>query len=249
MTEATRQEEPVALLETEQPTDASSPRILSLPGEKLYDFFKRGFDILLSFLASIVLLLPIGITALLIVWKDPGNPFYFHKRVGKNGKTIYLAKLRTMRKGADDLETMLTPEQLAEYRREYKLEDDPRLIGYKKPGDGKTCFGARLRQWSLDETPQIIWNVLIKGDMSIVGPRPILRSELEENYTPEEQALLLSVKPGLTGYWQAYARNEAKYANGKRQHMELKYVHSRSLWLDLKILFATVKAVVKRNGI
>ena len=214
-----------------------------------YSFVKRTMDIVLSFLASIVLLLPIGITALLIVWKDPGNPFYFHKRVGKNGKTIYLAKLRTMRKGADDLETMLTPEQLAEYRREYKLEDDPRLIGYKKPGDGKTCFGARLRQWSLDETPQIIWNVLIKGDMSIVGPRPILRSELEENYTPEEQALLLSVKPGLTGYWQAYARNEAKYANGKRQHMELKYIHSRSLWLDLKILFATVKAVVKRNGI
>ena len=239
----------MALLETEQPTGASSPRILSLPGEKLYDFFKRGFDILLSFLASIVLLLPIGITALLIVWKDPGNPFYFHKRVGKNGKTIYLAKLRTMRKGADDLETMLTPEQFEEYKREYKLRDDPRLIGWKKPGDGKKCFGGILRQFSLDEIMQILYNILLRGDMSFVGPRPILEDELRKNYTPEQQKLLLSVKPGLTGYWQAYARNDAKYENGERQRMELYYVHNRSLWLDVKILFATVGSVIRKSGI
>ena len=234
----------------------SSTSVLERPAEvqthhgerRLYAFVKRMADIVLSFLASVVLLIPIGITALLILLKDPGNPFYFHKRVGKNGKTIYLAKLRTMRKGADDLVKMLTPEQLAEYRREYKLDDDPRLIGYKKPGDGKTCFGARLRQWSLDETPQIVWNVLIKGDMSIVGPRPILQSELEENYTPEERKLLLSVKPGLTGYWQAYARNEAKYADGVRQAMELNYVKNRSTIFDIKIIFVTVKTVFLRSG-
>ena len=239
----------MALLETKQPAGASSARILSPPGEKLYDFFKRGFDIVLSFLASIFLLLPIGITALLIVWKDPGNPFYFHKRVGKNGKTIYLAKLRTMRKGADDLETILTPEQFEEYKREYKLRDDPRLIGWKKSGDGNRCFGAKIRQWSIDEVLQIPYNILIKGNMSLVGPRPIMEDELRENYTPEQQKLLLSVKPGLTGYWQAYARNNAMYEDGKRQQMELYYVKNRSLWLDIKIMFATVKAVVRKSGV
>ena len=74
---------------------------------------------------------------------------------------------------------------------------------------------------SIDELPQILFNICILGNMSVVGPRPILQSELEENYTPEEQKLLLSVKPGLTGYWQAYARNDVGYQNHERQEMEL----------------------------
>lgn len=75
-----------------------------------------------------------------------------------------------------------------------------------------------------------------------------MEKELQDYYTPEQQKLLLSVKPGLTGYWQAYARNDAKYENGERQRMELYYVQNRSLWLDVKILFATVGSVIRKSG-
>ncbi len=214
----------------------------------VYDFFKRVFDIVSSLIVSIILLIPLGIISLLIMSKDKGSPFYSHKRVGKNGIELNVCKFRSMRNGADDLENMLTPEQLEEYRREYKIKDDPRLIGYEKPGDGDKCFGARLRRMSLDELPQIPINIFLRGDMSVVGPRPIIQSELEENYTPEEQKLLLSVKPGLTGYWQAYARNDALYKDGERQKMELYYVHNRSFLLDIKIIFKTVSSVLFEKG-
>jgi lipopolysaccharide/colanic/teichoic acid biosynthesis glycosyltransferase len=84
--------------------------------------------------------------------------------------------------------------------------------------------------------------------MSLVGPRPILPDELEENYTPAEQELLLSAKPGLTGYWQAYARNNATYATHERQDMELYYIHNRSFWLDIKIMLHTVVSVLRKDG-
>lgn len=214
----------------------------------LYLAVKRCFDFLSSLAVSIVLLIPLAVLALLVVIKDFGNPFYVQKRVGKDGDDLFVAKLRSMKRGADNLEAMLTPEQLEEYHREYKLSDDPRLIGYKKPGDSGKCFGGFIRKASLDELPQIVWNICIKGNMSVVGPRPILREELEENYTPGQQKQLLSVKPGLTGYWQAYARNNATYETGKRQQMELYYVQNQSLWLDIKILFATVGAVLRERG-
>lgn len=218
-------------------------------GKPVYSFFKRLSDFVLSFVASIALIIPLALVATAIMIKDPGNPFYVQTRVGKEGKSIKILKFRTMRNGADKLENMLTAEQLEEYKREYKLDDDPRLIGYKKVGDGKTCFGARLRQFSIDELPQIIWNVCLKGDMSLVGPRPILREELERYYTPEQQKALLSVKPGLTGYWQAYARNEAKYARGgARQRMELYYIENMSPLLDTRIILQTIKAVLLRSG-
>ena len=237
-----KQENAVALLDREYTTEKN--RAGSLP----YLVIKRCFDFVSSFCASIVLLLPLAILALVVVVKDFGNPFYAQKRVGLHGKELSMVKLRSMKKGADDLEKMLTPEQLAEYRKEYKLEDDPRLIGYQKPGDSKRCFGSVIRRTSLDEIPQILWNICIKGNMSVVGPRPILREELETNYTEQEQELLLSVKPGLTGYWQAYARNDATYETGERQRMELYYVHNCSIGLDIKILFATVIAVIKGRG-
>ena len=153
-----------------------------------------------------------------------------------------------MRKNADKLEDMLTPEQLEEYKKEYKLKDDPRLIGYKKPGDSKKCFGGKIRRLSLDELPQIFVNILIKGDMSIVGPRPILEDELKENYSPDEQKFFLSVKPGLTGYWQAYVRNNGTYETGERQKMELYYVEKRSFLFDLRIIFKTIGTVLSKDG-
>lgn len=141
----------------------------ALPNRRLgYRFVKRTADILLSLAACTVLLLPALFLSILIILKDPGSPFYMQKRIGCRGE-IGILKLRTMRKNADNLEEMLTPEQLEEYRKEYKLRDDPRLIGWKKPGDGKKCFGGRLRQLSLDEIMQIPYNILLKGDSGIIG--------------------------------------------------------------------------------
>jgi len=209
---------------------------------------RRLCDIVLSLLLS-VCLLPLSVfVALAIILRDGGNPFYWHVRVGQNGKRLAVLKFRTMKRGADRIENMLTPEELAVYRLEYKLPDDRRLIGYKKAGDGRRCFGAVLRRTSLDELPQVWWNVLLRGNMSLVGPRPVLREELDRHYTKEEQTLFLSVKPGLTGYWQAFARNRACYENGERQKMELYYAKNQSLRLDVKILFRTVIAVFTKAG-
>lgn len=232
-----------------QPASNDARQPVRIKKKPIYTFLKRFADIVLSLLASLVLLIPITVVAIMIVCKNPGNPFYLHTRVGKGHKPIRVMKFRTMRKGADKLENMLTPEQLDEYRREYKIHDDPRLIGWKKPGDGDKCFGAKLRRASLDEIMQIPYNILLKSNMSFVGPRPIMEDELQKYYTPEQQELLLSVKPGLTGYWQAYARNNAMYEDGKRQEMELYYVTHSSLWLDIKIIFATVGAVIRKSGI
>ena len=211
-------------------------------------FARRCFDLVCSLCAGILFFIPMLVIAAIIMMKDPGNPFYIHKRVGRNGESIGVLKFRSMKLGADNLEKTLTAEQLKEYKQEYKLKDDPRLIGYKHPGDGEKCFGAVLRRTSIDELPQIVYNILLKGNMSVVGPRPILEDELKEHYTDEQRDMLLSVKPGLTGYWQAYARSNATYETGRRQEMELYYIANRSIFLDLKIILKTISVVFKREG-
>ncbi|MCM1006895.1 MAG: sugar transferase [Ruminococcus flavefaciens] len=213
-----------------------------------YLIFKRIFDFISSLIATIVILIPVAVIALIIFIKDPGNPFYMQERVGQSGQPLKILKFRTMKKNADHLEEFLTSEQLEEYKKEYKLDDDPRLIGYKNPGDGKKCFGAKIRQWSVDELPQIVYNICLLGNMSVVGPRPVLSEELSTNYTEREETEFLSVKPGLTGYWQAYARNDVGYEEHKRQDMELYYVRNCSFGLDMKIVFKTVMSVLQRKG-
>ena len=227
---------------------------LESPGRKrrrpgcAFAVFKRMEDIFLSFFLT-VLFLPVSLlTALLIFARTGHNPFFLQERMGRNGKIIKVLKFRTMRQDAADLSLVLSPEELALYRQEYKLGDDPRLIGYRRPGDGTRCFGAILRRTSIDELPQLFFNILLLGNMSLVGPRPILRDELQKHYTPEEQKAFLSVKPGLTGFWQAYARNEACYSDGQRQWMELYYVAHQSVGLDIRILFRTVVAVLTKAG-
>lgn len=213
-----------------------------------YHAAKQCFDFLFSLCVSIILIIPILVIMLIIMSKDFGNPFYIQKRIGKDGKEIFVWKFRSMVKGADNLEAMLTDEQVAEYKKEYKLKDDPRLLGYKKPGDGSKCFGAKLRRMSLDELPQILINICLKRDMSVIGPRPLLADELEKYYSEDEQKRITSIKPGLTGYWQAYARNDSIYESGERQKMELHYIENMSPVLDMKILAQTVVSVVKKNG-
>ena len=205
-----------------------------------YELEKRVFDFISSLIVSIFLIVPCAVIALMIFLTDPGSPFFVQERIGKDNKPIKMVKFRSMVKNADKLEDILTPEQYEQYMKEFKLDNDPRLLPHN--------VGKYIRKFSIDELPQIIFNICIKGDMSVVGPRPILKEELEMNYTPEQQRLLTSVKPGLTGYWQAYARNNIGYEEGGRQKMELFYVENRSAWLDIKIIFQTIKAVLTQSG-
>ena len=202
----------------------------------IYLFIKRLFDFVSSFCLFILLLWLFAIIAILIKKEDGGTVFYRHYRLGKNGKKIGVYKFRSMKQYDGDLEDILTPEQLKQYRTEFKIDNDPRI----------TKIGQFLRKSSLDELPQLI-NIM-KGDLSVVGPRPIVPTELSVNYTENEQSLFLSIKPGLTGYWQAYARNNVTYESGKRQEMEMYYCHNASLFLDIKILFKTVESVFKKSG-
>lgn len=160
---------------------------------------------------------------------------YGQIRIGKNGKPFKMWNFRSMYKNSDRMIDQLTPEQKKQYYTEFKIDNDPRI----------TKIGNFLRKTSLDELPQL-FNVLF-NDMSLIEPRPLIESEIQMNYADTYQELL-SVKPGVTGYWQAYARNNATYQSGERQEMELYYVHHASAWLDIKILFKTVITVLKREG-
>ena len=201
-----------------------------------YRIIKRIFDLTGSILMLIILFPLFIVLAILVKSEDGGGVFYKHKRVGMNGKELGIYKYRSMKRNADKLEDMLTPEQLEEYKREFKIENDPRI----------TKIGNFLRKSSLDELPQLI--NIVKGELSVVGPRPIISDELLM-YTDEEREKFLSVKPGLTGYWQAYARNDATYESGERQRMELYYVDNACVWLDIKIIFKTIFSVLKSKGV
>ena len=201
----------------------------------IYLFFKRAFDIVSSFFALIFISPLFLVISLLIKFEDGGKVFYSHERIGKNGKRIKIHKFRSMVKNSQDLTTLLTPEQLEQYQKEFKIDNDPRI----------TKIGKFLRTTSLDELPQL-WDIFT-GKISVVGPRPLVEQEIELYYNDAKEAFL-SCKPGLTGYWQAYARNNATYETGERQKMEMFYVNNRSLWLDIKILFKTVISVITRKG-
>jgi lipopolysaccharide/colanic/teichoic acid biosynthesis glycosyltransferase len=199
-----------------------------------YRFIKRLGDIVFSLIMIVVLSPLLLILMLLVFLGDGGNPFYAHKRIGYKGERIRVYKFRSMRQDAGDLKKLLTPEQLEQYRREFKIDDDPRI----------TKIGNVLRKTSLDELPQL-FNIL-GGSLSLVGPRPIV--EKETQIYGDQIGKLLSVKPGLTGYWQAYARNNATYESGERQEMEMYYVDHCGVWMDIKILFKTVGSVLKKEG-
>ena len=201
----------------------------------VYPRVKRILDVVISAMALLVIW-PVMLIIAILVKLDGGPAFFAQSRVGRNGRLFKLYKFRSMKNGADRLEEMLSPEELAEYSKEYKLKNDPRV----------SKLGGFLRKSSLDELPQL-WNI-IRGDMSLVGPRPLLPSELTGNYTPEERQMLMSVAPGLTGYWQAVARNESSYATGERQKQELYYIGRISFWMDVKIILMTVKRVITGKG-
>jgi len=201
-------------------------------GKIMYRFIKRGFDILVSFVA-LVLLLPVSlILAVLIKLDSKGPVFFLHKRIGKNGKEIKIYKFRTMVQNAEELLKRFTPEQKKEYEENYKLDNDFRI----------TKIGNILRKTSLDELPQLI-NIL-KGDMSIVGPRPLVKDELEKY--GENKDKFLSVTPGLTGNWACNGRSNIGY--DERIKLELDYIDNCSLMFDIKIILKTAVSVFKKEG-
>lgn len=199
----------------------------------VYLFFKRFIDILGSFLGLVLLSWLFIILAIIVKCSSKGPVFYGHKRIGKNGKTIKIWKFRSMVIDSSNFEKYFTPEQMEEYKKNFKVENDPRITG----------IGKFLRKTSLDELPQLI-NIFI-GQLSIVGPRPVLAEETE--LYGENRDLLLSVRPGLTGYWQVNGRNTTTYE--ERIKMELYYVKYRTFWMDIVILFKTVIGVFKGEGL
>lgn len=202
--------------------------------KRLYELGKRLFDLTVS-LVAVVVLSPVLLIIAIAVFAEDGAPvLYQAKRVGRFGRPITVYKFRSMKKNADKLEDCLTPQELEEYRKNFKLARDPRI----------TRVGAFLRKTSLDELPQL-FNIL-GGSLSLVGPRPVLQEETE--LYGDKRELLLSVKPGLTGLWQARGRSNVTYEDGRRQALELEYVATRGFLLDLKIMVWTVGAVIRMDG-
>ncbi|COI26250.1 sugar transferase [Weissella confusa] len=202
---------------------------------KTYTFSKRFLDISVSLFALIVLS-PIFLVVALTYFfgSDKGPVFYKQERVGLNHETFYMYKFRSMVVGATDI-LLNNPELYAKFvENGYKLPtaEDPRI----------TKFGAFLRKTSIDELPQFL-NVLI-GDMTIIGPRPVVENELKEY--GDSVDVLLSVKPGATGLWQATGRSEIQYP--ERAYLEIEYAENANLWFDFKIMFMTVGAVVSGKG-
>lgn len=198
----------------------------------LYKFTKRTFDLLISTIALIILL-PIFLILAILIRVDSKGPIIFgHKRIGKDGKIIKVYKFRSMVENADEVMRNFTAEQKAEFEKNFKLENDPRI----------TKVGNFLRKTSLDELPQLL-NIII-GNMSIVGPRPIVEKEVKKY--GEYADKLFSVKPGLTGYWQANGRSDTTYE--ERVQMDMFYIDNCSMLMDIKIIFKTFISVIKKEG-
>jgi exopolysaccharide biosynthesis polyprenyl glycosylphosphotransferase len=210
-------------------------------GGNLYPASKRGLDVVLALVLLLCLVPILGFCSLLILLDSPGPIFYRQQRVGQNGRIFELLKFRSMRADASsDLHrhyvTTFIHGRAARAtdrgRQIFKLVHDPRI----------TRVGHWLRRTSLDELPQL-WNVL-KGDMSLVGPRPPIPYELEL-YEPTHRARL-NVKPGITGLWQVSGRNGTTFEEMVR--MDLQYIEEASLILDLQILVKTIPVVVLQQG-
>lgn len=196
--------------------------------------FKRVFDIIAA-LSALVLFAPLLLVLAMLVRRDGGPILYGHKRVGRHGKTFRCLKFRTMVVNSEQvLKDLLArdPEARAEWEREFKLKNDVRV----------TRLGRFLRHSSLDELPQI-WNVL-RGEMSFVGPRPIIDEELER-YGDARKYYLMAT-PGITGLWQVSGRNDVDYAT--RVSLDVSYVTNWTFRSDIGILFKTFFVVIRGSG-
>jgi len=201
----------------------------------VYFFIKRLFDIFASIIGILIfLLISIFVKIFYLCSKDFESIIYIHERIGKNGKKFKMYKFRTMVwNSAEILEELLKdPKIKKEWEENFKLDNDPRI----------TFIGKVLRKTSIDELPQFI-NIL-KGDMSLIGPRPLVEEEVE--LYKKNKKKLLSLRPGLTGYWACNGRSNC--TPKERRNLELYYVDNCSILLDIKIFFMTIVKVLKREG-
>ena len=209
---------------------------LSSHKNTLYLFFKRLLDIIISLIGIIPLII---CTIVIKIWsmitKDFNSIFFKQERIGKDGKKIYIYKFRSMVPNAEEvLEKLMeeNPEIRQEYLENKKLEKDPRI----------TSVGKFIRKLSIDEVPQLL-NVL-KGDMSLVGPRPYLPREKKD--MKKYYDYVITCKPGITGLWQVSGRSDVSF--NERLKLDKKYSKERSLLYDFKILCKTFIVVFKRKG-
>ncbi len=203
-------------------------------GRPIYEAVKRFYDIILSSVALVILLPFLLIIAVVVLIDDPkASPIFISKRCGKGGKVFNFYKFRTMRANAEtELASVLALNEMDGPA--FKIKNDPRI----------TRIGKILRKYSIDELPQLI-NVL-KGDMSLVGPRPPLQREvaLYDDYHMRR----LDIKPGLTCYWQVTPeKNSVSFSQWVA--MDLRYIRERSLWVDFKLVLKTIRVVTRGNGI
>lgn len=201
----------------------------------IYSLTKRLIDIIGAIIGLIIATPVFVVLSIIYLFGESKGPLFFKQlRYGKNGKLFNIYKFRSMVVNADEKLKQNKALYQKYINNNYKLEqhEDPRI----------TKLGAFLRKTSLDEIPQLI-NVL-KGDMSLVGPRPIVKEELKEY--GKKRTDFLSVKPGMTGYWQVSGRSNVGYPD--RVEIELFYVYNQSIFLDIKILFQTVIAVFRKKG-
>ena len=206
---------------------------IKVKGGKAYAFFKRAFDIFSSAIALIVLFPFLLIIGILVKVTSKGPVFYVSDRVGKNGKVFKFYKFRTMVKDAEQQLDQLLEQNEVEGGVTFKMENDPRL----------TKFGKFLRKSSIDELPQLL-NIL-KGDMSVVGPRPCTPRELELYGDKEKNRLL--VPQGLTGEWQVNGRSNTTF--DEMIDLDLRYIEKkRGFWYDIGIIFRTLPAVFRQDG-
>lgn len=197
---------------------------------------KRSFDILFSLFALAICLPLLFAIGLAIRLTSRGKAIYAHDRIGRGGIQFRCYKFRTMYRDADNkLKKLLADDDAMrkEWELTRKLKHDPRI----------TPIGRLLRKTSLDELPQF-WNVL-KGDLSVVGPRPVVRKELDEFYG-SKAAKVLSLRPGLTGIWQVSGRSDTSYAT--RVLLDESYVDNQSLLLDIKLICKTLPAMISSKG-
>jgi UDP-galactose-lipid carrier transferase len=203
-------------------------------GRWAYPLFKRVLDLVGASIA-ILILSPLVLTIVACILASGGSPFFRHRRVGQRGVLFDCFKFRTMVMNSDEvLEDLLESDAAAkeEWLRDHKLKEDPRI----------TFVGRFLRRSSLDELPQL-WNVL-RGDMSLVGPRPVVPAELRRY--GRRVSMFLSARPGITGLWQISGRNNTDYR--RRVALDVCYVRSRSAMLDVYILMKTLRVVFTTSG-
>ena len=214
---------------------AGAMQIGALVSPRAAEMTKRIVDVSAAFFGGLLLLPLIAIIVIAVKATSPGPVFFCQTRLGRRGREIQVWKFRTMivNAGAALAECLQAEPALAmEWRSQHKIINDPRV----------TWLGRLLRRTSLDELPQL-WNVL-RGDMSLVGPRPIVRDEIPRYGATYE--LYQRVLPGITGLWQVSGRNNTTYA--QRVHLDAVYVRTWTLWLDLSILLRTVWVVLSAKG-